>query len=102
MLEIFEMGGIGKDLPGDHERDPGARGGVHCDMHALFRADTSEDKRVTALFCQGPVAWSIVRSIVDGDPVAYRVDQAWAGRADRVLRLRYAVEPRGRAGRTHR
>ncbi len=102
MFEIFEMGGIGKNLPGDHERDPGARRGVHCDMHALFRADTSKDKRVTALFRQESIVRSIVRSIVDGDPVEYRVDEAWAWRADLVLCLRYAVEPGGRAGRAQR
>src|SRR5215813_9834485 len=97
MLEIFEMGRIRKNLPGDHERDPGARRRVHCDMHALFWADAPEDKGVTAFFCRG----SIIRSIVDGDPVAYRVDEAWASRADRVLRLRDAVKPGGRACRTH-
>ncbi len=62
------MGRIRKNLPGNHERDPGTRRRVHCDVHTLFRADTSEDERVTALFREG--------AIVDGYPVAYRVDKA--------------------------
>src|SRR5262249_51633553 len=68
VFEIFEMRRIRKNLPRDHQRDPGARRRVHRDMYALFRADTSEDERVMALFREG--------AIVDGYPVAYRVDKA--------------------------
>src|SRR5262249_40547161 len=68
LFEIFEMRRIRKDLPGDHEGGAGARRRVHCDMYALFRADASEDERVTALFRE--------RAIVDAYAVAYRVDEA--------------------------
>src|SRR5258707_3139701 len=64
VLEIFEMGWIRKYLPGNHERDPRTRRCVHCDMHALFRADTSEDERVIALFRQVTIIWSIIWSVV--------------------------------------